>query len=526
MLGVFMLGPIFVDREKELLDLKKFYEAGLRGALGGLIIYGWRKVGKTLLVDKFLESVPGFRINCAWISDPETFATIVSEKLVGFIGSHKLIDRLRILIHEEKNPMLLLRETFDVINSSSEIYGKKLVVALDEIHKFLDKISTRIAREVKKSKEVVYSDVLWMLKDIIEKKKVFWILLSSLGWVKLRELLEIKKIRENPLLGLLAKYEVKPLTIDGTKQLVKARNRNIPERVIEEIHRISGGIPILVDLISTLYTPEKGLLDLVTSIIQQGFLDEFFENLIKFIAEVMKRDYTIVIKILKAFKSDYITPEEAAEAAHLDRTSTYILLEELVKCGILSKEKIKREVRYRILYPLIRLWLDTRIEPRRKIFEILASRLGITAEYYIQELLKKFEGKEIALYDDDKGTFLLGTIDKISYKVRKVYDLEETAKLLGHRNADLLIELENNEYLLIEVKARLKDIEPEDIIQLDRAKKYLEEKTGRRTHAAIILLGTGKATLPAVREAILRKIAIITQEAIKILAKKTNMPYY
>ncbi len=100
----------------------------------------------------------------------------------------------------------------------------------------------------------------------------------------------------------------------------------------------------------------------------------------------------------------------------------------------------------------------------------------IAAEYYIQEFLRKFEGREIALYGDDKGTFLLGTIDKISYKVSRVHGLGETAKFLGYRNADLIIELENNEYLLIEVKAKLKDIESGDIIQLDKTRKYLEEK--------------------------------------------------
>ena len=521
-----MSGLIFVDREKELEDLRRFYSLSINSAMGGIIVYGWRKVGKSMLIDKFLEEVPGFRINCAWISDPETFGWVVIDKLQRLLEDDKILSNLRLSILEKGNLMVLLKKIFDTINIASSAYGAKLVVALDEIHKFLDKIATRIARESKKSKSIVYNDILWMLKDVIEKKEVFWILMSSVGWVKLREILEISKIKENPLLGLLTKYEVRPFNINAAKQLALIRNRQIPEPIVRELHRISGGIPILIDIISTMYDPSKGLLEQIINIVQRGLLDEFFENMMRFVAEVVKRDYVLLIRILKSFRGEYATSEEVAKNAHIDRTSAYILLEELHKCGILEKEKKGKLVKFKILYPLITLWLDIRTEPQKRIIDVIASRLGITAEYYIQELLKKFEEKELAIWDDKSGTYLLGTTDQINYKIRKVYTKEETDKLLGHKNADLIIELQNDDYLLIEIKAKIKDIEPKDIQKLDEIRKEFERKTGKRTHATVILVGTGTATLPAIREAIKREIPIITDQAIKILAKRVGMPHY
>ena len=67
---------------------------------------------------------------------------------------------------------MLLRKTFEILNEASDYLKDKLIVALDEFHKFIDKMSLRIAREANKRKDIVYNDILWMLKDIMEKKKV------------------------------------------------------------------------------------------------------------------------------------------------------------------------------------------------------------------------------------------------------------------------------------------------------------------------------------------------------------------
>jgi len=515
-----------VDREKEIQELQKFYKMSVEGALCGVIVYGWRKVGKSTLIDKFLEVVRGFRINCGWISDPETFCLVIIGKLRDILDERGIIDYLETVLDKEKNSMILLRKTFDALNRLESIIGEKPVIALDEIHKFVDKMAIRISRELGKRKDVVYNDILWMLKDVFEEKKVFWILMSSIGWVKLSELLEVKKVKENPLLGLLARLEIKPFDIEATKKLIEARGLDLSNQLVNEIHRLSGGIPLIIDMICLSYDGERSIIDIAIDLIRRGILDEFFENLIKFIAEVMKRDYTLLIKILKTFEGEYISPEEASKRANMDRTSAYILLDELYKCSILDKEKRGKEVRYRVLYPLLRVWLDIRAEPRKSIFDIVVSRLGITSGYYLQELLRKYEGKELILWDDEKGTFLLGTAKEIRYRIKRVYDLDETARLLGAINADLIVELENDEYLLIEVKAGATDIKNIDVVKLDEIRNKFQQKTGRRTHGAIILMGIGKATLSAIGKAVECNIIIIAQEGVKLLAKKVKMLHY
>lgn len=44
--------------------------------------------------------------------------------------------------------MMLLRKTFEILNKTSDYLKDKLIVALDEFHKFIDKMSPRIAREI------------------------------------------------------------------------------------------------------------------------------------------------------------------------------------------------------------------------------------------------------------------------------------------------------------------------------------------------------------------------------------------
>jgi len=167
-----MSSHIFVDRRKELADLEKFYEMSKKGIYSGLILYGWRKVGKSTLIDFFLSNKPGFRINCAWISDPETFCRIIIDELRKLLNDVELVKELKLLLREERNPMMLLRKTFEILNEASDYLKNKVIVALDEFHKFIDKMSLRIARETNKRKDIVYNDILWMLKDIMEKKKV------------------------------------------------------------------------------------------------------------------------------------------------------------------------------------------------------------------------------------------------------------------------------------------------------------------------------------------------------------------
>lgn len=521
------MSDIFVDREKELADLERFYRSCMIGGNCGVLIYGWRRVGKSFLVDKFLEGKIGFKINCSWISDPETFLLTVAEELKR-INMSDLADKLFLKLREEKNPLILLRDTFDVLNSVADIAKRLPVFALDEIHIFIEKLSTRISRETRKSKDIARSDILWMLKDVIERKKAFWILISSVGWKKLQEnLMVTNKIGGNPLLGVLLKYEVQPMDKRGIAELIKARSETVSEEEIDIIYRISGGIPPIADLIISMRRENENILDVAYKLLRNGAFDEFFENLIKFIAEVMKRDYGLVVRALKSFGDIRAETVEIARKLGMDRMSVYVILEDLYRCGLLAKKKEGRRVIYEIKYPLLKAWLEMRVEPRKSMYHVLASRFGITAEYYVRELLRKYRGKEIVLWDDETGTFLSGTIDKIQWKVLRVYDENEIAKLGVDADFLMRVRCENEEFnVLGEVKATLKNIESEEITKLARRVALLTEKTKEKVIGVLLLLGIGKPSIRCVTEAIRKGIIIITTEGIKMLAKKVNMPIF
>ncbi|MEX0568961.1 MAG: hypothetical protein Q6363_007365, partial [Candidatus Njordarchaeota archaeon] len=102
-------------------------------------------------------------INCAWISDPKTFLRYAIEVVREFL-SEDLIERYEKVL-EESDLMLVLRKSLELF-CNPHLYGKKLVVVLDEFHSFIEKMAYRIARETKKKKAVVKSDILWLLRDI------------------------------------------------------------------------------------------------------------------------------------------------------------------------------------------------------------------------------------------------------------------------------------------------------------------------------------------------------------------------
>lgn len=191
-----MLGKIgLFDRDSELRDLEKYYRGCLSfGANYGVIVYGWRCIGKTMILKEFARRVRCIYINCIWISDPYLFLRLV----LNFLPEN-VSNMFRLYVKEE-DPMLVLRKAFEALMALSETRNG-IAIVLDEFHVFVEKVSGRIVREKKIKKEVVINDILGLLKDVVEMKKAFWIFSTSLGWEKIREkITRPKKLRVHSLL--------------------------------------------------------------------------------------------------------------------------------------------------------------------------------------------------------------------------------------------------------------------------------------------------------------------------------------
>ena len=507
---------MFVDREKELKSLEESYKFFLSGHSRGVLVYGYRKVGKTRLVEKFIERKKGIIIDLSTARSVRLLCRLIVSKLSTLTPLSVRCD-----VPDTLDAFV------DVISLPVRIVEKletNIVVALDEFHIPIEKISAKIARKSGERKERVISDMLWAIRHAIySTRKIFWIFISSIGWKKIQEY--ISKKYGAPLTGVLDTLRVDPLPQCHSIELAKFLTRN--EEIAVDIANVSGGIPRIIEILSRRYnTTKESISKLTINAIYEGELDEIFDNMIRAIADISRRDYGILLQTLKCVAENMSTPDKVALCLDTSRDTAYACLEELHILGLLEKEKKGKFVSYYLKYPLLGEWLKIRIEPRKDKTEILASALGITAESYIRELLTEIINKKIEIQDDKNGTFLAGTVDKIALEITKVLSREETRKMLkGTKNADIVAETRLGLYI-IEVKAKSKPIEPKTIRKLAQIAKHIHKKTQRKTAPVLITLIKTEIPPTTIAEAIKNNVIIITSEGIRQIAKKIKFPHW
>ena len=507
---------MFVDRERELRALEESYRFFLSGHSRGVLVYGYRKVGKTRLIEKFIENKKGVIMDLSTARSVRLLCRILVNKLSTLTSlsiSCDVSDSLEVF--------------YDVISLPTKVAEKlntNVIIALDEFHIPIEKISAKIARERGEKKEKIIGDMLWAIRQTIHStQKIFWIFISSIGWKKIQEY--ISKKYGGPLTGVLDTLKVEPLTQKHSIELAKFLTKN--EKIATDIANVSGGIPRIIEILSRRYnTTKENILKLAINAIYEGELDEIFDNMIRTISDVSRRDYGILLQTLKCTAENAYTPDKVAQCLDTSRDTAYACLEELHILGLLEKEKKGKYVNYHLKYPLLGEWLKIRIEPRKDKTEILASALRITAESYIRELLSETINKKIEVRDDKQGTFLAGTTDKLVLGITKVLSREETQKMLkGTKNADIIAETQTGLYI-IEVKAKGKPIEPKTIRKLAQTARQIEQKTQRKTTPILATLIKTEIPPTTIAEAIKNNVIIITHQGIKQIAKKTKFPHW
>jgi len=513
---------LFVDREEELEALKLEYELCRKDVRCGVLVYGWRRVGKTSLVKHFLENMGGgIYINCAWLSNTKSLASKVRESIARFDETLSNIFWGRISSIDD--PEHILYEALETIDSLAKKTKKaKLIVVLDEFHVFLENVAKKIARTKRENINTVKERVSWFLKDLLERKNAFWILLSSIGWEKLEELMSLRKRAKQPLLAALRRIPVRPLDMRASVELAMKIREGIPPDAAKTIAEISGGIPPIVITLASSYDGSS-IIRLAYRLVEKREFDDLFINIIKLISELSRRDLPAYIQVLLALARDIKSPTEISRSTGLDEAAVSETLRELIKNEILTKRRVKGRVLYEFRYPLMKFWLKTSEEFLHETTkEDVSSLLGISAESYIRELLAETIDKEITIWDDKLGTFLAGTAKELKLKITRILSRKETEKALREiKNADIIAE-ETNRVLIIEVKATTKPITRDTITKL--AEIIRQYPTKKRKQGILIQLGTGEVTPPAVAEAIKNNTIIITREGIRLIAKKTNFP--
>lgn len=511
---------LFVDREAELRILEAEYGLCRKGLRCGILIYGWRRIGKTRLVKHFLERMGGgIYINCAWLSNTMSLASSVRKSIARF--DKTLSNTFWGKISSIKDPEHVLFESLETLNNLGKATGGKLIVVLDEFHVFIENIAKKIARIKRESINTVKERVFWFLKDILERKNVFWIFLSSLGWEKLEELMLLRREKKQPLLAVLRRIEVKPLSIEASMELAMRIRKDIPPSAARTIAEISGGVPPIIITLASSYNGGS-VIRLAYKLVEKREFDDFFINIVKFISELSRRDMPAYIQVLLALARNIKSPTEISKSTGLDNATVSEILGELTKNEILVKRREKGRVLYEFRYPLMKFWLKTSEEflhevEKKDVFVLL----GVSAESYVRELLTEAIGKEITIWDDNMGTFLAGTARELTLRITKVYSRKETERMLRKiKNADIVVK-ETDKVSIIEVKATTKPITKDIITKLA---KTVEEYPAETRRGILIQLGTGKITSPAIAEAARNNIVVITREGVRLIAKKIEFP--
>ena len=520
-----MSAQIFVNRQEELDFLERLYRSFLHGLCNGVIVYGLRRVGKTTLIERFLKNKPSITINCAYISTARAFYMEMLSLIAETFGdkNFKRIHASR--LNEFQTERRTLMEALKLPVLFSEEKDLKFCLFLDEFHLFLDKVCIKIARGERTSRDKAKLEILWFLKSLAEKKRVFWIISSSLAWEKLLEEFQMKT-HESPLLGVFERLEVKPLNREHAIKLALLANPSLDENQAITIAEISGGIPRII--LSLAHRLKKGISVMKEAIklIQQGEFDDFFDNIIRFASEVTKYDYATLCHIMKPLAEGIKTSKEIAQKCGIDRQITHNILNELVKIGLL-KRKEGRPIKFEFKYPLLGAWILTRTRtPTESKIEKLACFLGLTAESYVREIFREAIGKKIVIWEDSKGTFFCGTIKQLELKLHKVLERKEINALMRKtriKNTDIIAE-QNNELLIIEVKSGISPLTLQDIEKLAQIRDKISKTIQKKISAIIAYMGLGEIQPSAITQAAKRNIIIMTKEAIKLLAKKLDLP--
>ena len=517
---------IFVDRHEELAWLERQYSLFLRGVTTGVLVYGIRRVGKTTLIDRFLQNREHLKVVCAGISNSRGFFLEILEVAERKFGIREEKIYWEGWLRKDNPEKVIFKQALSFLNSMSELMRKRYIVFLDEVHLMLDRIAKKVAREENTNVERALLDLFWIFKGCAEEKKVFWILTTSVGWEKLREIMQLKH-KEGPLLAVFERYEVKPLSEASTIELILKVNPEIPYELAETLARISGGIPKIAIVLATNAKKGDTGIGVAMRTIRMGAFDDIFDNLVRFVADLTRFSYNLIMHVIANLSGGFITTSQIADRIGMSQSLTNAILNELVKIGIIRKSSGK-PTRFYIAYPLLASWAVMRIKdiPLMDKIERAIAELGLTAESYIRELIMAYRGKVLKLRDDRKGSLLAGTAQKLELCIEKVLSKKQTDELFGRikiKNADIIIK-SDNQVAIVEVIAGIRNLTEKDIDKIAMISEEIKHKLNVAIKPIIVYYSEGKIEPTAIASAVRKGITIVTKGGIRKIAKQIGLP--
>ncbi len=440
----------FIDRERELRYLLERHSSG-RAEL--IVIYGRRRVGKTYLLQKFIERVGGIYLIA---EESENILDDFSEVLAAFFSDAVLAD----------NPLRNWKSFFTYLAEKSK--NDRLVVVIDEVQ-----YAAKVHREFLSLLQKYWDTVL-------STTKIMLILCGSLI-----SFMEGVMAYESPIYG----RRTGAWMVGEMSYADCSKFHDIPVEDVVRLYSIFGGVPQYWSD----YDPSKGFWDNIRDLLLVKGAKYYDEP--RYLLKMELREISRYFSILRAIACGYTTFGKISDKSRVSTTSLGKYLSVLENLGYVEIEYPlggRRRGVYRIKDNLFNFWfryvyphrseieMNVDIVPKIKTdfegyvgerFEKMVTEflMGLNAESKLPEVYQEFgrwwhRGEEIDVVAVGEKSVLVGDAKWRNLTKRDVVkilrDLEEKAKKLPLRR-------ENVFRCIVARKIEDKDVGTEGVLLFD-----------------------------------------------------------
>lgn len=335
----------FFGRENELAELERCYKSD---KFEFSVIYGRRRVGKTFLIQKYIENKNSiyYMASQSGRLNLEKLSLLVNEKLgLGNFGP-------------------IYKDYFSLFQAVGKLAeNKRLVFVIDEYPYLAD------------SNEGISSIIQAMCDQEWKKSKLHLILCGSSMSFMENQVLSAK----SPLYGRrTSQIRLRPFTFFESKEMLKGMNKED----IAIIHSVTGGVPEYLSYINKYKSLDENLINLFFKSTAGRLFDE--PNLL------LKQEFNVPYvynQIIYAIANGANKNSEIANKTEIPSASLTPYLNNLIELEIIKKEvpygkQTRRKTIYRIKDGLFRFYY-------RYIFGFQSQILSMSGDKVYKEFVKK-----------------------------------------------------------------------------------------------------------------------------------------
>jgi AAA+ ATPase superfamily predicted ATPase len=362
----------FFNRVRELASLEEHYKHACNGSGSFVVLYGRRRVGKTELVRRFIESIDSTRLY---------FYVDLAERRV-------ILDALQKSILEQLKETVVFSDfdDFFAFVKNKADHGP-FVLVIDEFQRFLT-----VAPEVITSLQRYWDN------EFKNRKMMLIIVGSSIGMIQ-----KITGSRAGALYGRADRIRVGPFRYRDFRLMFS--NLDETEKIVR--YAVFGGTPYYLEKTLAYDDTSSAINDLVIK--KDGSLSEEPKNLMEYENFRTHARYNSILQSISSGKevlkeiADFTKVPITALPPYLTKLDELLSLIEK-KDPVLGKERLKR---YKISDNFFRFWykfvfenqttinLENRTFVKDKIKAELNSYVGRLFEDVVRELLIAYQGKKL-----------------------------------------------------------------------------------------------------------------------------------